>query len=80
MSAQDLISKAKVLTDRSGWARRGHAEYFPSQVLSLEVSNNDLTAAADTLDDWALACGGSITEIQHVFRRNRRVIYGRVQR
>lgn len=79
MSAQDLISKAAVQTDRTGWARRGHVEFNGNQVLALEVVNDDLTAAAQKLDEWAVALGGPVVEVQHVYRRSKRVIYGRVQ-
>lgn len=77
-ATQELLSKTQVLTDRNGWARRGHAEFGGNSVLALEVKNNDLTGAADSLDDWATACGGEVTEIQHVYRRGKRVVYGRV--
>lgn len=80
MSAQDLISKAAIQTDRIGWARRGHVEFDGNQVLALQVIDNDLTDTANRLDDWAIACNGSITEVQHVYRRGKRVVYGRVTR
>lgn len=84
MSAVELIKDLPVSLDRTGWARRGHVEFHPDQVLSLEVPNtaaagpHALNNAAQQLDDWAIAAGGEVTELQHVFRRGKRVLYGRV--
>lgn len=78
MGTQELLAAAVVQSDRTDWARRGHVEFHPNQVLALEVIGNDLVDAAQRLDDWATTLGGPVVEVQHVFRRGKRVIYGRV--
>lgn len=73
----ELLAAAPIQIDRSGWARRGHAEFHPNLVLALEISD-DLDDAAERLDEWALTTPGRITEVQLVKRRGKTVVYGRI--
>lgn len=86
MSAVELIKDLPVSLDRTDWARRGHVSYDPDLVLALEVPTNKVTRedqlndAAQRLDEWAVAANSTVVELQHVFRRGKRVLYGLVKK
>lgn len=79
MTTLDLIQSAPVALDRIGWARRGDPKFAGDRVLAVEVVNGDLQTASETLDAFAVACGGPVIEVQRVSRRKKHVVYALVK-